>query len=1547
MTDFSSPNSGPQFDNPIYHIMNNVLGNKGQGSKNLSQYLNRVVEAVQQTHLSSTLLESDLPYRTFLKKVDKYGIGANLDKLRRVPLFDQGAVTSEASGILTSLFGSQQSNRSVRNLVNALTTTSRNVGATPLELLYDANASALFYGAQDMGYFPVPVMSQGILSRGYKKSVITPHAFTDYIGDIVSSLPYSYGAETLASQLVSKNKNLNSLLRPQPRINGVSSLFTDITSAFGRLHTTSPGLDTAIRQRANASGLINIMTRSGRIPSGVNPGGLNTLSFFRETRRELEAFPERFLEELNQLDPNLANYYHYIKPEYYLGGGKAIQLPNYRFLSSVFGNLTPTKSMLEKGFHQIFKRAELQPRHIARLGTKAFPRYITQGRKDFAKSIGRDTFMLQGLPLKIGVIDFETALHSRLSTQESGTILTRAGESIFAQALPKSRVELGASDPATIAQIEKLFGVNLPLDDRVTLDRPFSFNVREFTEAIEATPEEWKVLLKEGNITPEQRLFRKLFRRRGTYHSQTGSLLSANNSRITSAQVRGDKVIIDFSTTGGNVLLNNLAPAMELEVSGRRETAVFNKEYEKTAALAEKMGVHLLVPRDEFFKMMPEDILLSTFMDNTVLAKDLSRNTRRKIRSQIRKRLPGMSVENISVWVNNQIKQLRRKTAVIKDNDVAGTVAEIRAMLTDWSSGSEGDSLKQIADKVIYGEQLTLDSAVKTQLGIRSITMFSASGGLRSDFMGDINPMKGARLTASKALMLAQGTRLLGFNKPTDSPLFNLIHKKLSGGNIAIDPDTFMVSLKEGAPIRRAMQAIAGIGLEAPGRLDEVVRIGKDGLSFRGSTLNKIPLRANFRHRAGGVRFGDLEHTLLDKNMPDLLFLDLGKPVEINVGGHKRPIRYVPFMKNYLRTNKGQGGRLTVNTKDVAEPFLYLINKLEHGISTDNIQQQLSDYIGKFIASIPRQAGSKRGRLEDVETINISSAFRARLTAQRGGATNISNVMDLDSLFDIRMSRSAFEDYVTRRKYKDPETTKNILEQMRTQGYVDVLLTADPTQRPEHQLYTRLRIDPKAEARAKLGQFDVSMNPLLFRLLERDVDRDVATLFPLLGFGDYKPGEMDEQLARQTRAIRPFVYVHHLEMLKNKSYITPMENKIKEFMHGTLDFLGVGKNSFTSFLSQKQQAHFGYTISRAVDRWMDTVITADEAVLGGFGIEEKAIGLVSDARRAFDKDFLGAATALRQSIFQGGVKKGIDSPLLDLAESLVGLRETALEKNMTFQQIQDAGYNIVSKFLTQTDTGDVLDDSLRTFMASDYLLLRHYGSRDAVDKVLGGLEEGLKMNSQEAISRVKEIRGILQEQAARVLGASLGVGYALQPHIKNKPKNLRSVLEDTLYPGTDTIKKVAGTILETSDIDPGIAPELDEVTDAIGKAKEAKDIAAKTKGLQNIIKNNKKSLLYGSLAGIATLALGGVASSFAGSPLPPPIDVSQPQDTGPNLEGITRVFSPTQGIQRRSMGNRQYSDIMKANTFPSTTNVHFIDEYGSRNDFMLDKQLNRQLYSDF
>lgn len=218
------------------------------------------------------------------------------------------------------------------------------------------------------------------------------------------------------------------------------------------------------------------------------------------------------------------------------------------------------------------------------------------------------------------------------------------------------------------------------------------------------------------------------------------------------------------------------------------------------------------------------------------------------------------------------------------------------------------------------------------------------------------------------------------------------------------------------------------------------------------------------------------------------------------------------------------------------------------------------------------------------------------------------------------------------------------------------------------------------------------------------------------------------------------------------------------------------------------------------------------------------------------------------------------------------------------------------------------------------------------------------MNSQEAISKVKEIRGVLQEQAARVLGASLGVGYALQPHIKNKPKNLRSVLEDTLYPGTDTIKKVAGTILETSDIDPGITPELEE---AIAVAKEAKDTAAKTKGLKNILNNNKKALLYGSLAGIATLALGGAVSSFAGSPLPPPIDVSQPQDTGPNLEGITRVFSPTQGIQRRSMGNRQYSDIMKANTFPSTTNVHFIDEYGSRNDFMLDKQLNRQLYSDF
>lgn len=1544
MTDFSSPNPGPQFDNPIYHVMNNVLGNKGQGSKNLSQYLNRLVGAVQQTHLSSVLFDQDLPYRTFINRTDKYGIGANLDKLKRIPLFDQGQVNSEAGSILTSLFGQHKSNRAVRNLVNSLTITTRDVGALPLELLYDSGAGALFYGAQDMGYFPVPVMSQGILSRGYKKSVLSPHAYTDYVSDIMSSLPAGYGAELLASRLVAKNKNLGRLLRPRPVINGVSSLFTDITSAFGRLHVTTPGLQTAIDQRNNAAGLVNIMTRSGRVPEGVNPSGMNTLSFFRESRRELESFPERFLGELNNLDPNIASNYFYIKPEYYLGGTKALQLPNYKFLSSVFGNLTPTKSMLEKGFHQIFKRAELQPGHIKRLGTKALPRYLTQGRIDYARSLGRDSFMLQGVPLRIGVMDFETALHSRLATQESGTILTSAGEQLLSQALPKSRVELGASDPATISAIERLFGVDLSLENKTILNRPFSFSQTDFDLAVGSSKEEWKKMLKEGDVTHEQRLFRRLFRKRGTYHPQTGNLLAANRGRITGAQLRGDKVILDFSTTGGNVLETNLPPAMELEVSGRRATAVANEQFNDVRKLADDMGVHLLVPRDEFLKMMPEDIMLSTFMDNTVLNTALPRNVRRKIRSQIKKRLPGMSIENISVWVDNQIKQIKRKSAVIKDNNVAKTVADIRSMLEDWSNGSEGESLKQIANKVIYGEQLNVNDALKTQLGIRGISVFSASGGMRSDFMSDINPLKGARLTASKALMLAQGSRLLGFRTPDESPLYNLINRKLSKGNIRIDPNTFMVSLKEDAPIRKAMQAIAGIGMNAPD-MNAVVTLGNDGLVFKGNTLNKIPLRKNFRHRAGGVRFEDLSDTILDRsNMPGLLFIDLGKPVEIDVGGTKRPIRYVPFMKQYLRTNKGQGGRLTVNSQDVAEPFLYLLNKLEHGLSPDSIQPQLGQYITKFLESLPRQAGSKRGRLEDVETINVPSAFRARLTAQRSGKFTSSNSLSTDSLFDVYMSRSAFDDYVERRSYKNPDITKKIKEQMRQLGHVDVLLTADPTQRPEHQIYARLKIDNNARRRAKLGQYDLSMHSLIFRMLERDVDRDVATLFPLLGFGDYAPSSMNEQLARQTKAIKPMLYIHHLEMMNNKSYFDPLTSKIKDFMMGTLDKLGIGKDSFTSFLSQKQQAHFGYTISRAVDRWMDSLITTDAANLSSFGIDEAALGLVSDARQAFDKDFLGAATAMRQAIFQGGVKKGVDSPLLDLAESLVGLRETAVEKGMSLQQIQDAGYNIVSRFLSQTDTGNILDDSARTFMASNYLLLRHYGSQEAVDKVLGGLEEGLRMNSAEAIGRAKEVRGVLKEQAARVLGASLGVGYALQPYVKNKPKNLRSNLEDTLYPGTDLVKKVAGTILETNDVDPGVVPELDG---AIRQAQEAKNIAAKTKGLKNILQNNKKSIIYGGLAGLGVATVGAAASFFAGSPLPPPIDVSQPQDTGPNINGITRVFSPPQGIQRPSMGHKQYSDIIKANTFPSTTNVHFVDEYGNRNDFMLDKQLTRQLYSDF
>jgi hypothetical protein len=233
--------------------------------------------------------------------------------------------------------------------------------------------------------------------------------------------------------------------------------------------------------------------------------------------------------------------------------------------------------------------------------------------------------------------------------------------------------------------------------------------------------------------------------------------------------------------------------------------------------------------------------------------------------------------------------------------------------------------------------------------------------------------------------------------------------------------------------------------------------------------------------------------------------------------------------------------------------------------------------------------------------------------------------------------------------------------------------------------------------------------------------------------------------------------------------------------------------------------------------------------------------------------------------------------------------------------------------------------------------------------MLEDLRRGLISNSETARTAALEMRDKLMDNAARLLGKIFGVGYAVQPYIKNKPLSITSVTQDVMHPETDVMSKIVAPIIDSSDTSPGVINELDT---AIAEA-EAKKLAAKNKGLSNILKEaggNKNALMFGAAAGAGVLALGSIFSATSGPPLPVPMDTRQPTDYGPNLSNMPRVSMPQNinaGAKSGMRGYKDYNDIVKNNRFPSTTNVHFLDDSGGRGDLMNEMQLQRQLVSEF
>lgn len=1577
MTEFQHPT----FDNPVSSILKTTLG-VGNPIKSVSDYLWGIVGALKNnagkldvesiftrpvgdipSKGKSTRDFLKKPMRQFLSTMDPHGIVANRSRLKEIAinsmeykelLRDIGVTGGAGSRLRNSFFAEIQKSY-----------IANHGGDNPI-LLWDKAKRALFYGSTTTGFAPIPVaqpfhggnfsaLAEARINIGYNSytsfglTAMSSSSVTSlspieaiYLGLNREAAKYSSGASPIFRSLSrlrrtqlglvnssGKQLTVGQLLQPGEYIKGASSVFTQAAMGLKNVvgfQGSGVPLQRLISSRADASAAINIITRSGAVPhiGGLILNTKSQLQAFKQARQVLDSYSEKMLEQYKAL--GISEYYPYIKPEYIGGLSKNMVVPYVEGIRRVFGDPSITGGFAKKGLFQMFKVGPLSPSQLGRVGRGAFPTFATYEGLEDAVGSGITNMAFRGMPLTVGVMDFKNALSSRLFTQEGGAILTRSGAKKLAQRLPMGQVVLGASDIGKLKQIEELISaatgssIGLLTEGKSVLNLGTNFTAQDVHIAT--------LLSKKGNavhawkdLTDIQKSLRKVLLRGGKgkarrLHPYTGTLKAVAGHTLSTVETRGDSVVLSFMSK------RDMVPgASELEIGGRRLTAV---RVAKGHPMFNYTGdADVLVSRDEFLKMSQDNVFLNTFFSRARSAGKFD-----LVRSRI------SAIGETTVTGTTNVGQIGHSVPTFSLNNYKKVAAQARALVDEWSASGD-PALMKLASSIYSGAGSGPSKAL-SQLGLRGISSFIITGGMRSDFMHDINVMRGQRLTPTKILSLVSGARLLGYSSPEDSPIaapFLRMFNAKAGGEFGINYATGRVYAKESSALKAAMGHMLGMGLQAP--TGDVVTIANGRFMRNGVPLEALPGLSSFTHQAGGVPFSQLKGTMLAKSRK-ITYIDLGKRVPISLGGKApRMVRYLPISTDILRLNKGVGGRLVVGGNHPGYNLVRLLHQLEAGISPSELEGSISAYSRSLLGSMSRQVKGTRGALEHSMTVNVRSSIGVRLAPQRSMEFTHENFLDSKHAFDVYIGESELDDFFRRRTSMVPEEINVLKKRLKDRGYLYTMIAADPTQRPEHQALVRLRVG-KGYSSNRIGQINLSANPMLFKMFERDVDRDKLSMYFMDALQTVDDKVMEDAILRQEARLRPSLYMHKYELLKERGdYVGSLGKKAKNFLRNAAEAIGI--EHLTAYFSQKTQAHFGYTIGRAVDRWIGTLAFGSAEELSSMAIKPEAQALANRFRAGMSADKMSAFNAVYQSIYQGGVQKGAKAPLLDLAESLVGMREKALEKGLTYEQITDEISSSVAEFIKH-------QTKRREFYSSPYLLRKAGAEDSSLRHILADLERGAVQNLKD--SDISRLQSAVDLQASKLIGEVLGIGYAIQPGIGKIPTNVRSVLEDKARPGADLGKKVAAQIYGDTELEAGSISNLKKL---IEKEKKA---ATESKSLVNIFEGlsaNKKAIFVGAAAGLGVLAFGGLMSPSA--PMPPAIDDSQPTDMGPAIAGGNSRLYGAKTLPANNIvpfaGSRGYSPVRRPSSNTSFTNVRVTDRTRTVHPYISEKQAYRQMNSDF
>lgn len=1290
---------------------------------------------------------------------------------------------------------------------------------------------------------------------------------------------------------------------------------------------------------------INILTKTagslGALTSVMPDEHFSTVqeAFIRldEKRKNLFTSIASFYQEPgNRVDPSS---FVFVKPEY-IGGQKSIKVADPAY-SKMYGTQFEAHT-LSKGLYQLAKT------EIAPVGTKTPYAF---------KSLGIMNRM--NTALRVAVLETGTVGQSLGLFGEGGALLTEEGALKFKRKLNVGSVNLSGASDATKQAVENLFNISLGGASEQVFTSPKvalqGQDIKGLRNAFGKSAGLLDVILKYGDDVGLQKI----------QLSETGLRLDFGTTRAVTPET------------------------VEMLIAARRHSAALTETshplhgFINSSALRD-LGVDAVMSADEYAKTFGPQVFVSNFIDQVSKRQDAA-----KIFKNVFGHNGWKHGEDVIVGDDFNSAFYRARAATVK----GGYLTKLKA---DSSTGLSGTELIR---RIREGQALDI-SGIDSKLGVTGARVFGMSGAFRTDFMDDINMLNPLRLTASKMVTLASGYQTLGYASATDDPLVRLFSQaskdwRGQGANFEIDSVTGRLKIGKNNLIRQFAEILSGTKALSPSHKasfsNSNVLINKDGLSIQGKKLSLMPKLEQFGFSEGGVSLTQLKNTILDPSR-NMVYLDLGKKVDISIGGRKVGMQHLPIPVGLLRKAKGPYDRVIMGVDDPAYGFVKAIGDLEESLDFDSLRQgevaadRLSGKnLEEFSKAYERVVSSLIGKdalAEKSSSILFQAGTRARLAPSKTGFFLGQNA--IDKMLTAEVSESELLDFFERKQdllYGDGRTANvrsqfDFIRNKIAKGEKDiyVMLSADPAQRAEHFQVMKLNITGRGQPSRlsqKLGQLNVSVSPFILKMMERDLDRDVINMLFLTGMrtqGGISPEELQKQLAdryrRSTEALRPFatLYGAELEQAAEEEVVkTRLGSRLRAGLIKGREMIGNLAETLMGY--EGGQKSLGYTIVRSGEDLMATLagrmtqISSAEEIGGTLRSAMSELGLSdvgrlegSGLRTSMFESFVGEEGGRRlsatrnalQALYQGAVQKAGDKAGLEELGELIGtIGEQVSKRAFSYEKSLNAlEANLSSIIEAQSEGNKLRAFSDLSFIQENYDELVSGGKGPSLSMMLDDLAKGADEN---LLASAK--RGVIAGQA-KLMAEFLLPGIIARKTIGSGDVQLpENILRGKASEGEDVFRKLFRSLGITA------AEGLEEATSV---ASEAGTTAQVTKGAFSSFldfMSSSRGRTFATGVGVGAVAAMGIQAIMANeAPMPRDIDMRQPEDTGPEVfSSAPRVYGSSSPMH----ASRARSPVMPGNidgyTMYSSASpmISITDKRSSFDPHLIDSHIRSVSRSDY